>query len=58
MVVELKWDKPVESAIVQVEERNYPVALAGLTGECVLVGVTYHEGTDVHECEIRRVRLG
>ncbi len=28
---------------------------AGLCGECVLVGITYREGTDEHECTIERV---
>ena len=57
MVVELKWDKPVESALDQIRRRDYPAGLAGLGDECVLVGVTYHEGTDEHECCIERVEL-
>lgn len=57
MVVELKWDEPADAAIGQIRERNYPAALQGLSGECVLVGVTYHEGTDEHECRIERVVL-
>ncbi len=57
MVVELKWDKPADTAIDQIHARNYPAALEGLGGECILVGVTYHEGTDEHECLIERVTL-
>ena len=57
LVVELKWDRPVESALEQVRERNYPSALSGLAGECVLVGVTYREGTDEHVCRLERVTL-
>lgn len=57
MVVELKWDKPVGAAIDQIRERNYPAALASLAGECVLVGITYREGTDEHECRIERIAL-
>ena len=57
MVVELKWDKPVDTALEQIRARNYPAALAGLGGECVLVGVTYREKTCEHECRIERVPL-
>lgn len=57
LVVELKWDKPTEAALDQIYARNYPAALAGLAGECVLVGITYHEGSDEHECRIDRVQL-
>jgi hypothetical protein len=57
MVVELKWDKDADAALAQIRERDYPAALAGLSGECVLVGITYREGTDEHECEIERVSL-
>lgn len=58
LVVELKWDKPVDAAISQIRARDYPAALSGLSGECVLVGITYREGTDEHECTIERVALG
>ena len=58
MVVELKWDKPVEAAIAQLKRRDYPAALAGLEGECVLVGITYREGTAEHSYEMERVALG
>lgn len=57
MLVELKWNRSVDSALDQVRQRNYPAALAGLAGECVLVGITYREGTDAHECSIERVAL-
>ncbi len=55
MVVELKWDRPVDAAIGQIKARNYPAGLNGLGGECVLVGITYHDGGDVHECSIERI---
>lgn len=57
MVIELKWDKPVKSAIDQIKHRDYPAVLRDLTGECVLVGVTYREGTTKHDCVIERVPL-
>ncbi|MBQ9001202.1 MAG: AAA family ATPase, partial [Eggerthellaceae bacterium] len=57
MLVELKWDKPVSAALAQARRRGYPAALAGLGGECVLVGATYDEATCEHRCEIERVQL-
>lgn len=57
MVVELKWDRTADTAIEQIRHRTYPAALAGLSGECVLVGVTYREDSDEHECRIERVTL-
>ena len=57
MVVELKWDERVDAAISQIKERDYPAALRGLDGECVLVGISYREGTNKHECRIERVKL-
>ena len=58
LVVELKWDKDADAAIDQIRAHDYPAALAGLSGECVLVGITYREGTDEHECTIEHVELG
>ena len=57
MVVELKWDKPADAAIEQVKARNYPAALLGLRGECLLVGITYDASTTGHACKIERIRL-
>ena len=58
MVIELKWDQPVETAIDQIRKRDYPASLQGLGGECALVGIVYHPGTDMHECRIDRIELG
>ena len=58
LVIELKWNKPADAAIEQITRRNYPAALRELTGECVLVGITYDEKTTQHSCKIERVRLG
>ena len=57
MVVELKWNRPADAAIGQIRRRAYPEALRGLTGECLLVGVTYDAGTKEHSCRIERVEL-
>lgn len=57
LVVELKWNKPADSALSQIRTRNYPAALQGLAGECLLVGITYDDRTSDHFCEIERVKL-
>ncbi|MBQ9001119.1 MAG: AAA family ATPase [Eggerthellaceae bacterium] len=57
MIVELKWNKPVEAALGQIRARNYPAVLQGLDGECLLVGITYDEKTCEHSCTIERVSL-
>lgn len=57
IVVELKWNKPADAAIGQIKRRDYPAALSGLVGECVLIGVTYEEDTTEHTCQIQRVTL-
>ena len=57
MVVELKWDRPADAALDRIRARNYPAALSGLAGECVLCGVTYDADTKRHECRIDRVEL-
>lgn len=57
MVVELKWDEPTNAALTQIRKRNYPAAFAGLSGPCVLVGITYRKGTDEHECIIEQIQL-
>jgi hypothetical protein len=57
MLIELKWDKPADAALEQMRKRNYPAALQDLKGECMLVGVTYHEESDLHECRIERIEL-
>lgn len=41
MVVELKWDQSVETAIKQIKDKNYVKALEQYTGEILLVGVKF-----------------
>jgi hypothetical protein len=58
MIVELKWDKEVETAIDQIKKKKYIKALDAYKGEVLLVGISYKkEGTDAkrHICVIERV---
>ncbi len=52
LVVELKWNKPVEKAVVQIRDRGYQEALEGLDVPVLLVGVTYDPKTREHVCHI------
>ena len=57
MVVELKYDRSVSTAIQQIKDRQYMQALEGYTGEILLVGVNYNKGNPdkPHSCVIERV---
>ena len=52
IVVELKWDKPVDAALEQARERRYAEVLDGLDVPVLLVGVTYNPQTKEHYCRI------
>lgn len=52
LLVELKWDKPVDAALAQIREHGYPEVLCDLDVPIVLVGVTYDAKTKTHRCGI------
>lgn len=52
IVVELKWDRPVDEALEQPKRRRYAEALDGLDVPVLLVGVTYDTKTKEHICRI------
>ncbi len=56
LVVELKYDKTVETALQQIKDRHYTQALEGYSGEILLVGISYSkENKDKpHSCLIER----
>ena len=54
IVVEMKWNHPVEAAIDQIKERNYPDVLKRFTDNILLVGISYDETTKQHTCKIER----
>ena len=59
LVVELKYDKAVDTAIKQIKERGYTQALEGYSGEVLLVGISYtKENKDkMHSCAIERMKI-
>jgi hypothetical protein len=54
LLVELKWDKNVKSAISQVKERKYCTSLETYTGKILLVGINYDKKTKEHQCGIEK----
>ncbi len=52
MVIELKWDKDVDTAIKQIKEKRYTGNLKGYGKEVLLVGVNYDRESKKHECVI------
>ncbi len=54
IIIELKKDKDVKTAIDQIKERNYPQKVAEYTGDILLVGINYDTETKQHSCKIER----
>ena len=56
IVVELKWDRTVESAIDQIKNRNYISALDEYQDNLLLVGVNYDKKTKTYDCIIELLK--
>jgi len=55
MVVELKWNHSVQTAIDQIRSQNYVACLEHYSGDILLVGVNYDKESKEHTCKIERV---
>jgi len=55
MIVELKYDKAVDTAIEQIKNKNYPKGLEHYSGNMLLVGITYDTDSKKHVCKIERI---
>ncbi|MDO5132000.1 MAG: AAA family ATPase [Eubacteriales bacterium] len=55
IVLELKMDEAVSTAIDQIRERNYPQLLLEYSGEILLCGISYNRKTKAHACRIERL---
>ena len=56
MIVELKHDNSVESAIEQIKEKQYTDCLKDYSGEILLVGINYDKETKKHSCKIEKAK--
>ena len=54
MVVELKWNKDVATALQQIKNKRYPESILNYTGDILLVGINYDKGTKEHQCLIEK----
>ena len=48
LVIELKWNKDVQTAIDQIKAKHYPDSFKGYGREIILVGITYDKETKKH----------
>ena len=59
LVVELKWDKTVRTAIDQIKNKQYTKELINFAGNIILVGITYNKDVDkekrTHSCIIEKI---
>ena len=58
MIVELKYEKSVETAMKQIKEKRYMDCLKDYRGEILLVGVEYDKNSETkkHVCRIEKIR--
>lgn len=52
LLIELKWNKSVDTAIQQIKDKNYTEILERYTGDILLVGINYDKKTKSHQCLI------
>lgn len=55
MVIELKFDKNVDTAIKQILRKEYTQSLKNYKGDILLVGINYNKITKAHTCKIIKV---
>ena len=55
LVIELKWDKKVETAIHQIKNKRYTEHIKDFTGKILLVGINYDKDSKEHRCSIEEV---
>ena len=56
IIVELKYNDTVDTAIDQIHNRHYPAKVAEYTGDMLLVGISYDKKTKEHQCKIERLK--
>ena len=57
MIIELKRNSSVESALSQIREKKYFASLNGYSGNLLFIGVNYDEKNKTHECQIEEFNL-
>ena len=54
MVVELKWNRSVNGAIRQIQDKCYAGVLKDYAGDVILVGINYNKKSKQHKCLIEQ----
>ena len=54
LVVELKWNKNVQTALEQIKDKKYPDSILNYTGNILLVGINYDKKSKKHQCLIEQ----
>lgn len=52
LVIELKWNKNVETAMKQIKDKKYPSSIMNYTGDILLVAINYDKYSKGHQCLI------
>lgn len=56
IVIELKYNKAVDTALEQIKRKQYPSKVTQYTGDLLLVGITYDRDSKQHQCCIERMK--
>lgn len=60
LVIELKWNQTVDTAIEQIKQRKYPTVLKDYGGDILLGGINYNKdaaaGQRNYTCKIESLR--
>lgn len=56
LLLELKWNQSAETALKQIQEKNYPDSIQDYTGDILLVGINYDKKTKIHQCKIEKYK--
>ena len=54
MIIELKWNQEVKTAIDQIKEKKYPKGLEKYKDNLLIVGISYNKKTKKHTCHIEK----
>ena len=52
LIVELKWNQNVSTALNQVKDKKYVSSILNYTGDILLVGINYDKSSKKHDCLI------
>ena len=55
IIVELKYGNPVDTAISQIEQKNYPAKVAEYAGNLLLVGISYDKKQKKYDKAISKI---